>query len=345
MTNYKEILRLHYHLVINKTKIAESLGCSRTTVIAALSAADNAGITWEAVESLSNREVKQLLYPSDDSQPQYRMPDWEYVHKEMGRTGVTLSLLWVEYCEACRDSEEIPYQSTQFYKYYRDYTQKHRATMHINRKPGDTMEVDWAGDTTEIVDPVTGEIIKAYIFVAALSYSRYAYVEAFLTQKASAWIAGHNNAYRHFGGVTRIVVPDNLKASITLNSKEETIVNRTYQEMAEHYDTAVLPARPQRPKDKPGVEGEVSVVSTWIVAALRNQKFFSLSELNAAIKEKLLKYNEREFQKKEGSRLSMYKEEKPFLRPLPKQPFEPAAWKKAKLQENYHAKCEASHLA
>lgn len=337
MTQYKEILRLYMRLGINKSQIAKSLGCSRTTVIATLAAAEQSGLEWKDVEGLSDREIKDLLYPSSDSaHPQYKMPDWDYIHKEMSRMGVTLSLLWVEYCETCRNSGQIPYQSTQFYKYYREYAQKHHATMHIERKPGDIMEVDWAGDPAQIVDPLTGEAIKAYIFVAALAYSRYAYVEAFLTQKETAWIAGHNSAYRFFGGVTRIVVPDNLKTGVTLNSKDETVINRTYQEMAEHYDTAVLPARPLRPRDKPTAEGEVRVVSTWIVAALRNQTFFSLAELNAAIMQKLRGYNERPFQKKEGSRLSMFHDEKAFMRPLPKHPFEIALWKKAKLQDNYH---------
>jgi transposase len=337
MTRYKEILRLYHHLGIKKLQIAESLGCSRTTVISVLAAAAKASVGWEDVKELSDREVKQILFPSSDVVlPQYRMPDWDCIHKEMGRTGVTLSLLWVEYCEECRNSGQIPYQSTQFYKYYREYTQKHRATMHINRKPGDIMEVDWAGDAAHITDSVTGEVIKAYIFVAVLAYSKYAYVEAFFSQNEAAWIAAHNGAYRYFGGVARITVPDNLKTGVISNTKDKTVINRTYQEMAEHYDTAILPARPYRPKDKPNAEGEVGVVSTWIIAALRNRTFFSLAELNVAIMEKLPEYNERPFQKKDGSRYSMYLEEKVLLKPLPKFPFEIAFWKTAKLQDNYH---------
>jgi transposase len=337
MTKYKEILRLHQHLGVKKLQIAKSLCCSRTTVISVLNAAAQADITWEDVKDLSDREVKRLLYPSDDrEEPQYKMPDLEQIHKELGRSGVTLSLLWVEYCEECRNSGQIPYQSTQFYKYYRDYAMKHKVTMHIDRKPGDIIEVDWAGNTAHLTDPITGEVINVYVFVAALAYSKYAYAEAFLNRNEASWIAAHNHMYKYFGGVTRILVPDNLRTGITKNSKEETIINRTYQEMAEHYDTAVLPARPFHARDKASVEGEVGVISIWIIAALRNGQFFTLSELNDAIKEKLAEYNAKPFQKKDSSRHSMYLLEKPLLRPLPKFPFEIAAWKTAQVQFDYH---------
>lgn len=338
MTKYKEILRLYCHLGVSKLKIAESLGYSRTTVTAVLGAASNEGLAWEDVKDLDDREVKRLLYPADENgqQPQYMMPDFERIHAELRRSGVTLSLLWVEYCEACRLVGQMPYKSTQFYKYYREFAQKHKATMVIHRKPGDIMEVDWAGDPAYLTDPVTGEPVKAYVFVAALAYSKYAYAEAFTDMKEASWIAAHNHAYLYFNGVTRILVPDNLKTGITSNTKDETVVTRAYQELAEHYDTAVLPARVEKPRDKPNVEGEVGVASTWIIAALRNGQFFTLGELNAAIREKLEELNAREFQKKGGSRHSMYLEEKPFLRPLPTSPYEIAEWKACKVHFDYH---------
>ena len=346
MTKYKEILRLHHHLGINKLQIAESLSCSRTTVISVLNAAAQAEVTWEDVKELTDREVKRLLYPSDDREHrEYRMPDFDQIHKELKRSGVTLSLLWVEYCEECRNSGQIPYQSTQFYKYYADYAKKHKATMRIDRKPGDIVEVDWAGKNAHIIDNITGEAIDAYVFVAALAYSKYAYAEAFLNRNEASWIAAHNHMYRFYSGVTRILVPDNLRTGITLNSKEETIVNRTYQEMAEHYDTAVLPARPYRPRDKASAESNVGDISIWIIAALRDSQFFTLKELNDAIKEKLAIYNAKEFQKKPGSRYSMYLEEKPLLRPLPKFPFEIAEWKTAKVQFDYHVACDKKYFS
>ena len=153
----------------------------------------------------------------------------------MGKSGVTLQLLWFEYCDKCRESGDLPYQLTQFKKYYRDFANKNKATMHISHKPGEIMEVDWAGQTADIINTDTGEVIDAYIFVTALPYSGYSYVEAFMTRNQEAWIAAHVNAYRFFGGVTRILVSDNLKTGVVKNTRTETVLNKTYQEMAEHY--------------------------------------------------------------------------------------------------------------
>lgn len=208
--------------------------------------------------------------------------------------------------------------------------------MHLEHRPGETMQVDWAGQTAGIVDTDTGELIPAYIFVSVLPYSGYAYVEAFLDQKQEAWINAHVNAYQFYGGSTRILTPDNLKTGVIKNTKNETVINRVYQEMAEHYNTAIVPARPRTPKDKAFVEGSVGVISTWILAALRNRQFLSLRELNEAIDEKLYEFNHKPFQKKKGSRATAFEEERPFLLPLPTAPFEMAMWKIATVQYNYH---------
>ena len=282
MTNYKEILRLH-SLGINNTRVAEGCGCARSTVISTVQRAQEKGITWEDIRSLDEAEVARKLYPATSMGRQYKMPDYEYVHQEMQKSGVTLSLLWVEYCEQCRVNGELPYQSTQFNKYYADFVHKTKATMRLEHKPGETMQVDWAGQTAHILDTDTGEQFDAYLFVAVLPYSGYAYTEAFLDMKQDAWITAHVNAYRFFGGVTRILTPDNLKTGVIKNTKDETVVNKSYQEMAEHYGTAIIPARPRKPKDKAYVEGSVGVVSTWILATLRNQQLLSLKELNIAI--------------------------------------------------------------
>ena len=217
--------------------------------------------------------------------------------------------------------------------------------MHISHKPGEIMEVDWAGQTACIRNTDTGEPIKAYIFVAVLPYSGYTYVEAFLSQDQHSWIQGHVNAYGYFGGVTRILVPDNLKTGITKHTHHETVVNKTYQEMAEHYRTAVLPARVRAPKDKATVEGNVGVISTWITAALRNQQFLSLWELNTAIRSKLAEFNTKPFQKKEGSRAIVFEEERLFLLPLPEHPYELAVWKIATVQFNYHITVEGGNYS
>ena len=335
MTNYREILRLR-SLGLNHSQIAESMGIARQTVVTSLRRAASKGLDWQATESLSDSELSAKLFPPLGVGLGYKIPDYEFIHRELAKSGVTLQLLWFEYCDKCRDAGEIPYQLTQFKKYYRDYVVKTKATMHINRKPGEIMEVDWAGQTAKLIDTDTGEEIDAYVFVAALPYSGYAYVEAFLSQKQDAWIAAHVNAYGFFGGVPRILVPDNLKTGVVKNTKIETVLNKTYQELAEHYGTAIIPARIRAPKDKPTVEGAVGNISTFILAAIRNQRFFSLREMNAVIREKLHAFNHKPFQKKEGSRASVFAEERTFLLPLPKNAFELASWKIATVQYNYH---------
>ncbi len=335
MTNYREILRL-YSLGINKTDIAASCSCSRNTVASVLQKAKLFGLNYPLPEEMSNKQLSERLFPQSKVKSTYKMPDYEYVHREMAKSGVTLSLLWLEYCDMCRQTEEIPYKSTQFNKYYADYVKTTKATMHINRKPGELMEVDWAGQTATLVDTDTGEVIDVYVFVASLAYSGYSYVEAFLTQNQESWITAHVNAYSFFDGVTRILVPDNLKTGVDKVTRSETVINKTYQEMAQHYGTAVIPARVKAPKDKATVEGSVGIISTWILAAIRNQQFLSLRELNTAIKEKLYVFNNKPFQKKDGSRAALFAEETPFLLPLPLRAFELATWKISTVQYNYH---------
>jgi transposase len=289
---------------------------------------------------MSDKELFALLTPGERAKPAYKMPNYDYIHKEMAKSGVTLSLLWVEYCEACKNAGEIPYKSTQFNKYYADYLKETNAIMHMTHKPGEVMEVDWSGQNAECINSDTGEIIPAPVFVAALPYSGYGYVEAFFSQGKECWIAGHVNAYRWFGGSTRILRPDNTKTAVTSNTRhEETIVNKSYQEMAEHYKTAVIPARVKKARDKSTVEGTVGIISTWILAAIRNERFFSLAELNEAINEKLAVFNHKSFQKKDGSRYSLFQDEKQFLQPLPKHHYELAEWKILTVGPNYHITC------
>ena len=336
MVNHKEILRLK-SLGFTHREIADATSCGRNTVTRTLARAREQQLSWQQAQSMSQQEVSQRLFPMEQKNPVYKMPDYEWVHREMQKSGVTLSLLWVEYCEQCRQNGELPYKSTQFNKYYADYVHKTKATMHLEHKPGETMQVDWAGQTAALVDTDTGEELDAYLFVAVLPYSGYAYTEAFLDMKQEAWITGHVNAYRYFGGVTRILTSDNLKTGVVKNSRTETVLNKTYQEMAEHYGTAIIPARVRAPKDKPNAEGSVGNISTWITAALRNEQFFSLSELNRAIRQKLEDFSYRPFQKKEGSRYEIFRdEEQPLLAPLPAAPYELAEWKQATVQFNYH---------
>ena len=190
MTNYREILRLH-SLELNKTEIAASLHCARNTVATTLQRAGNCGLQWPLPDEMSDRQLAERLFPSAPGKPAHKMPDYAYVYREMQKSGVTLNPLWLEYCDQCKASGEIPYQSTQFNKYYSDYLNKTNATMHLNHKPGEIMQVDWAGDTASIIDTDTGEVIPAYVFVATLPYSGYSYVEAFFSMNQKCWTAAH----------------------------------------------------------------------------------------------------------------------------------------------------------
>jgi transposase len=218
--------------------------------------------------------------------------------------------------------------------------------MHIVRKPGERIEVDWAGQTIDVVDRDTGETLPASLFVAVLAYSQYTYVAACLSQDLENWIQCHVDMFRFFAGVPQMIVPDNLKTGVDRIEPGAIVLNRTYEEMAEHYDTAIVPARVRHPKDKPNVEGTVKIVSTWILAALRNHKFFTLADLNHEIKARLKAFNEKPFHKKAGSRFSVFLgEEKPFLAPLPAAHFEPSHWKIATVQFNYHIEVEKMHYS
>ena len=208
--------------------------------------------------------------------------------------------------------------------------------MRIKHKPGNSIMVDWAGNTLDIHDSVTGDIIPAYMFVSVLPCSCYAYVEPCLDMKSESWIVCHVNMYGYFGGSTRLIIPDNLRTGVVSNTRYETILNRSYNEMAEYYDTAVVPARVDRPRDKSAAEGTVKYTSTWIIAALRNRKYFNIHELKSAVAEKLEEFNTKNFAQREGSRLSAFlNEEKPFLKPLPASPYEPAVWSTATVQKDY----------
>lgn len=344
MTDYREIMRLEA-LGLNKVDIAESCACSRNTVADVLRRARELGLSSPLPGSMSDKELAERLFPGSTVKQGYKMPNYDYVHHEMQKNGVTLSLLWVEYCEQCRESGEIPYKSTQFNKYYGDYVNTTSATMHINHKPGEIMQVDWAGDTAHIVDSDTGKMIDAYVFAASLPYSGYAYVEAFFSMDQESWIAAHVNAFAHFGGVCRIIQSDNLKTGVVKHTKSELKINRSYYELAEYYGTAIIPCRVRAPRDKGHIEGTIGIISTWIIAALRNSQFLSLGELNAAIREKLDEFNHREFQKKSGSRAEMFKEEKPYLLPLPDHAYELSVWKTATVSSNYHINADSQNYS
>lgn len=341
MTNYLEIMRLK-QLGFSERNIALACSCSRNTVSKVLKKVNELQLSCSALNENTNAELEKILYQNNKQPTQKRLPDMDFIHKELLKNGVSKKLLWTEYLEECRQLKTSPLMYSQFCYHIQQDEQRRRATMHISRKPGEQVEVDWAGDNAHLVSPVTGELTDAYVFVGVMTYSQYAYVEAFLNQKQQAWITANNNMLQYFGGVPRIIVPDNCKTAVIKHGKwEDPRLNKSYQELAEHYGTAIMPARIRSPKDKPNAEGTVRNVSTWIIAALRNEQFFSLPELNQAVKEKVEDFNSMPFQKKEGSRLDIFRDEElPLLAHLPAAPYELADWKQLTVQFNYHIYCD-----
>ena len=296
MTKYREIIRLA-SLNLSQTNIALSCGVSKKTVNKVLKAAREQNISWPLDADQTDPVIEQLLFPKPNGKQAHtnkRMPDYAHIRKELLRNGVNKKLLWTEYLEECRLAGDEPLMYSQFCYYIQQDELKRRATMHINRKPAEQVEVDWAGNPACITDPETGEIINAYLFVGVMTYSQYPYVEAFIDEKQPSWIAAHVHMYEYFGGVAKILVPDNCRTAVDHNKGwKDQRINTVYQEMAEHYGTAIIPARVRAPKDKPNAEGCVGNISTWITAALRNEQFFSLGELNQAIRKKLETFSHR----------------------------------------------------
>lgn len=337
MVDYKRILALMREDV-SQRGIADALPCSRNTVASVLAAATALGVGFEEVRDFDNAEIKALLFPAPEEKASpYVKPDFDFIHKELARSGVTLQMLWGEYSALCRASEKPAYQYSFFCEQYRRWAQITKATMHISRIPADICEVDWAGDTMSYLDSVTGEAKKAYLFVASLTYSTYSYVEAFSDMKLANWIDAHIHAFTFFGGTTRLLVPDNLRTGVSRADRYEPALNALYAQMAEHYGTTIIPARVRAPKDKPVAEGSVGYIAGSINATLRNRRFIGLDDLSEAIAAELTRLNAKPFQKREGSRLAIWRrDELPRLRTLPAIPFEPTELRKAKVGPSYH---------
>jgi len=335
MRKIKEVLRLKWAHKLSNRKIAKSCIISRSTVADYLLRAKLAGLSWPLDPELDDAAIENLLFPvTDKSVPaESRMPDMDYLYRELKRKSVTMQLLWYEYKQANPDG----YQYSQFCNLYRQWVKKLDLTLRQEHQAGKKLFIDYAGQTVSIVDPKTGEITESQIFLATLGASNYTFAEASLSQELPSWIKSHVHAFEFFGGVAEILVPDNLKAGVTNPCRYEPDINPTYQDLAEHYGTTVIPARSRKPKDKAKVESAVFVAERWILAALRNHTFFSLNELNRAIAEKLRDLNNRKFQKLNTTRRQLFETiDKPALKSLPSRPYEYAEWKKARVNIDYH---------
>jgi len=298
MVKVREILRLRLKCGIGMRDIARSLAISHPTVSKYLEAAQRAGLNYAHIENMDDKELLRRLRDQAKNIPREArpLPDWGYVHRELKRKGVTLQLLWEEYKGVYPEG----FQSTQFNEYYRRWLRRMKKSMRQTHKAGEKAFVDYAGHTIPIHDRGTGKIRQAEIFVISLGASNYTYCEGQEDQKLANWIEGHVRAFEYFKGVPRILVPDNLKTGVFKACRYEPRINAVYADLAAHYGTVVIPTRVRRPKDKAKVEVGVQIVSRWILARLRNRTFFSLAELNAAIKELLEVLNNRPFKKLEG---------------------------------------------
>jgi len=338
MRKIKEVLRLAFLDALSERQIARGANMKKTTVHMYLQRAKRASITWSDIESLDDEAIERLLFPLDEVLASRKpLPDWAYIHKELRRKHVTLHLLWEEY----RADHPDGYAYSRFCELYRHFIETIDVSMRQTHIAGDQVFVDYSGDGVEVVDRQTGEVRKAEVFVGVLGASNYAYADATWSQKLPDWIGSHIRMLHFFGGVPAAIVPDNLKTGVTKSGYYDPEINPTYQDFADHYGVAILPTRVARPKDKAKVEAGVLLVQRWILARLRNRKFFSLAELNDAIAALLVDLNNRPLQKMPGSRSSYFEKlDKPALQPLPLQPYECPTWKQATVNIDYHVSFE-----
>jgi transposase len=342
MRKIREVLRLTA-AGLSARQVAGSIGIARSTVADCLRRAAAGGLSWPLPEGLDEDELERRLYPPAPPQPDaIPLPDWPTVQKELSRKGVTLMLLWQEY----KAAYPAGYQYSRFADLYRAWLSTQEVVLRQVHAPGDKLFVDYAGQTVGIVDRSTGEVRDAQIFVAVLGHSSYTYAEATWTQSAADWIGSHVRTLAFLGGVPAAIVPDNLKAGVTKAHRYDPDLNPAYQDFAEAYATTVLPARVRKPRDKAKAESGVLVVERWILARLRHQTFFSLAELNVAIRVLVDSLNDRPFQKREGSRRSVFEsQDRPALKALPASPYEYATNKKAKVHLDYHVDIERHYYS
>lgn len=334
MRKVREVLRLKHALGMSYRKISAATGVGKTQAAEYVLRAAAAGISWPVSDGIDDVELDRRLFPAaGDSTPARPAIDGPKISQELKRRGVTLALLWQEYLAEHPNG----YSYTRFCELYGAWKQCISPTMRQTHVAGEKLFVDWAGDTIGVIDPATGAERRARIFVAALGASNYTYAEARWTETLPDWIGAHVNAFNAIGGVVQALVPDNLKTGITKPSRYEPGINRTYQDLADHYGCVVLPTRIVKPRDKAKVEVAVQIVERFVLAKLRNRRFFSLAELNTAIRDCVAAINEKVMRRVGKSRAELLETlDRPALKALPSEPYAYADWKRARVAPDYH---------
>jgi len=340
MRRLRELLRLKYEAGLSHRAIAQACAVGVGTVSEYLARARAAGVAWPLPDDLDDAALEARLFtrPADPARLLQAVPAWAQLHHELKRPGVTLQLLWLEY----RGAHPTGYAYSHFCARYRRWARTLKPSMRQVHRAGEKLFVDFSGKRPSLVDALTGEIVVVELFVGVLGASGLIYAEATRSQDLPSWVAAHVHMVEYFGGSPAIWVPDNLKSGVTTANYYEPAINRTYADLARHYGAIVLPARAAHPKDKPKVEVSVQIAQRWILAVLRHQTFFTLADLNAAIRTCLDAVNARLMQGVGMSRRALFEQiDRPALRPLPPSRYELATWKPCRVNIDYHV--EAGH--
>ncbi len=338
MRKLREIFRLHFEAKLSARAVARSCNLSSSTVLGYIGRAKVAKLTWPLPDELDDEALARLLFPNENQPVRKRPePDFALVHLELKKKHVTKMLLWQEYREQHPDG----YQYSQFCEHYARWSDALSVTMRQTHRAGEKMFVDFSGDGIDIINPLTGECKTAKLFVAVLGASNLTYVEPALNEDLPTWIACHVNPCSYLGGVAEITVPDNLKSGVTRADYYDPDLNPTYADLAQHYKTAVIPARKRKPRDKAKVEQGVLLAERWVIAVLRHREFTSMTELRLAIRPLVEQLNNRPMKKIGKSRREVFEEiEKAALRPLPTEPYELCTWKKVSVNIDYHVELD-----
>ena len=345
MRKIREILRLRHAGGLSIRDIKASTKASVGAIQKLLTKAQALELSWPLPEDLDDEQLAQLFYPSADTtvSSRFQVPDWGVVHQELKRKGLTRQLLWEEYTQ---QHPNRSYSYAQFCDRYQHWRGLQKRSMRQTHKAGEKAFVDYCGPTVPIINPDTGEVRDAQIFVGVLGASNYTFAEATLTQSLPDWLGSHVRMFEYFGGCTELVIPDNLRSAVNRSCRYDPDLNASYQQWAEHYQVAVLPARPYKPKDKSKAEVGVQIVERWILARLRHHSFFSLAELNQCIRSLLDDLNQKPFKQLPGNRCQAFEQlDKPALQPLPKHPYRYVDIKPVQVNIDYHVQYQQHHYS